>query len=65
MKFQKYGKRIPKLLDNEVEIQPIDFALKSPIKRLNYLLGLIKEKKSSNFSKYIKNLFIVDFTPSE
>ncbi|MFX0066177.1 MAG: L-2-amino-thiazoline-4-carboxylic acid hydrolase [Candidatus Hermodarchaeota archaeon] len=56
MKFQKYGKRIPKLLDNEVEIQPYDFALKSPMKRLNYLLGLIKEKEPSSFSKYIKNL---------
>lgn len=56
MKFQKYGKRIPDLLEKEVEIQPIDFAQKSPIKRLNYLLGLIKEKEPSNFSKYIENL---------
>ncbi|MCK5159667.1 MAG: hypothetical protein KAR08_10945, partial [Candidatus Heimdallarchaeota archaeon] len=56
MKFQKYGKQIPNLLDKEVEIQPIDFAQKSPIKRLNYLLGLVKEKELSNFSKYIKNL---------
>ena len=56
MKFQKYGKLIPNLLDKEVEIQPIDFAQKSPIKRLNYLLGLIKEKEPSNFSKYIENL---------
>ena len=28
MKFQKYGKLIPKILDKEVEIQPIDFAMK-------------------------------------
>ncbi|NPE08971.1 MAG: hypothetical protein GNW80_11875 [Asgard group archaeon] len=56
MKFQKYGKLIPKILDKEVEIQPIDFALKSPIKRLNYLLGLIKEKNPGVFSKYVKNL---------
>ncbi len=56
MKFQKYGKEIPNLLDKEVELQPIDFAQKSPFKRLNYLLGLIKEKESSSFKDYINNL---------
>ena len=56
MKFQKYGKRIPNLLDKEVEFQPIDFALESPFKRLNYLLRLIKEKEPSIFTDYVKNL---------
>lgn len=56
MKFQKYGKRITNLLDKEVEFQPIDFAMKSPFKRLNYLLELIKERKPSIFTDYVKNL---------
>ena len=56
MKFKKYGELIPDLLDKEVEFQPIDFAQKSPFKRLNYLLGLIEEKESNKFIDYVKNL---------
>ncbi len=56
MKFQAYGKPIPDLLDKEVELQPLDFAQKSPLKRLNYLLGLIKEKEPNRFADYVTNL---------
>ncbi|NHJ31566.1 MAG: hypothetical protein FK732_01770 [Asgard group archaeon] len=56
MKFQKYGKKIPDLLDKKVEFQPIDFALKSLFKRLNYLLGLIKEKEPGSIEDYAKSL---------
>ena len=56
MKFQKYGKQIPNLLEKEVELQPIDFAKESPFKRLNYLLELIKAKEPSLFVDYVNNL---------
>lgn len=56
MKFQKYGKKIPEALEIVIEIQPLDFAMKSSFKRLNYLLGMVKKKKQSIFLEYIRNL---------
>jgi len=56
MKFQKYGKELPNALELEGEIQPIDFAMNSSFKRLNYLLKIIRNKKPNIFSDYIKNL---------
>ena len=55
MKFQKYGKEIPGILEKEIDIQIIEYAEESVLKRLNYLLGIIKEKNPNSFLDYIKN----------
>ncbi len=57
MRFEEYGQLIPNALDEiENEIQSINDALKSLLKRLSYLLNFIKEEKPSEFEEYVLNL---------
>ncbi|MHA1125210.1 MAG: leucine-rich repeat domain-containing protein [Candidatus Heimdallarchaeota archaeon] len=54
MKFQKYGKEIPGILEKEIDIPIIDNVKGSILKKLNYLLGMIK--KENSISEYVDNL---------
>ncbi|MHA1365326.1 MAG: hypothetical protein ACTSP5_02815 [Candidatus Heimdallarchaeota archaeon] len=54
MKFKRYGKEIPGILEKEMEISVINYAKGSILKKLNYLLGMIKKQYS--ISEYVDNL---------
>lgn len=56
LKFRKYGKNLPDVLELEDEIPSVEVALKSQLKRLNYLLGIVNEKKPNSYLDYINNL---------
>jgi len=53
MKFQKIGKVNP---DKKYKIKPMEFADNSMLKRLNYLLGFIKERNSESLLNYVDQL---------
>jgi hypothetical protein len=56
LKFRKYGKNLPDVLELENEIPSVEVALKSQLKRLNYLLGIVNEKKPNSYLDYVNNL---------
>ncbi|MFX1253299.1 MAG: hypothetical protein ACFFCZ_16945 [Promethearchaeota archaeon] len=56
MKIVKTGKYTLNDLDILQEIQPIEFAQRTSLKRLNYLLSFIKENKPEILPKFVSNL---------
>ncbi len=56
LKFRKYGKNLPKVLELEDKIPSVELALKSQLKRLNYLLSIVNEKKPNSYLDYVNNL---------
>lgn len=56
LKFRKYGKNLPDVLELEDEIPSAEIALKSQLKRLDYLLRIINEKKPNSYLDYVNNL---------
>ncbi|MHA1882136.1 MAG: L-2-amino-thiazoline-4-carboxylic acid hydrolase, partial [Candidatus Thorarchaeota archaeon] len=55
MKFVKTGKYRQDVLERSVEIKPLEEAQKR-LKRLNYLLELVKERNPEAFPEYVNNL---------
>ena len=50
------GKLNPHALELPIDVQPIERAKRVTLKRLNYLLGFIEEKKPEAIQRYIANL---------
>jgi len=56
LKKYRFGVLNPNTLEKLVEVQPFDYARREPLKRLNFILGFIKEKNPDSLDKYAKNL---------
>ncbi|MHA1902602.1 MAG: L-2-amino-thiazoline-4-carboxylic acid hydrolase [Candidatus Thorarchaeota archaeon] len=56
MKFRKHGVPDPTALDLMREVQPMEFAKRSPLRRLDYLLGIIKKNKPKALTNFVINL---------
>lgn len=56
MKKIRTGKLNPNALELPIEVQPIDRAKTVTLKRLNFLLGFIEEKKPEVLQRYVANL---------
>ncbi|MHA1954299.1 MAG: L-2-amino-thiazoline-4-carboxylic acid hydrolase [Candidatus Heimdallarchaeaceae archaeon] len=56
MEFKEMGFYNPDALYAMQEVQPLEFALLSPINRLNYLIGFLKKKKPEIVDDFIKKL---------
>ncbi|MHA2190870.1 MAG: hypothetical protein ACXAAP_11595, partial [Candidatus Thorarchaeota archaeon] len=56
MNFRQHGIPDPSALELMREVQPMEFAKRSPLRRLDYLLGIIEEFKPEDLSKYVANL---------
>jgi hypothetical protein len=56
MSFEEIKIYNPKALYALQEVQPLEFAIRSPIRRLDYLIGFIKKSKPEIVKKFIKNL---------
>ena len=46
MEFRKMRVYNPNSLNIQKEIQPLEFARESPLKRLDYLIGFLKKKQT-------------------
>ncbi|MCK5266519.1 MAG: L-2-amino-thiazoline-4-carboxylic acid hydrolase [Candidatus Thorarchaeota archaeon] len=57
MKFVKTGEYRPDALEHSVEINPLEEAQKR-LKRMNYLIGFIREKNPEVLQEYVKNLLV-------
>ena len=55
MKFVRTGKHSEDALERSIEINPLE-ATQKRLKRLNYLLGFVKEKNPEVFPEYVNNL---------
>ncbi|UCE10899.1 MAG: L-2-amino-thiazoline-4-carboxylic acid hydrolase [Candidatus Thorarchaeota archaeon] len=56
MEFEKSGSRDPNALEHEQSIQPLDSVKRSPWKRLNYLLNVVKELQPEAVDAFARNL---------
>ena len=56
MKFKEVGRYNPEALNHLQEVQPYDFAQKSPLRRLDFLLGIIKREKPKIVTEYATKL---------
>jgi hypothetical protein len=56
MKFIQSGKIKPDVLELPIKIQPYEWVRSSSLKRLNYLLNFVKEKRPEAISSYLANL---------
>jgi len=56
MKKYRLGVLNPKTLEKLEEIQPFEYARKEPLKRLNYILGFIKERNPDSLAQFVKTL---------
>ena len=56
MEFEEIGFYNPDALYALQEIQPLEFALRSPIKRLDFIIGFLKKKKPEIVDAYVKKL---------
>ncbi len=56
IKFRKSGIHNPNALEILQEVQPINFAKQSPLKRLDFLLGTIKKHRPEVVSGFVANL---------
>ena len=56
MRFRQHGIPDPTALDLMREVQPMEFAKLSPLRRLDYLLGMIKMNKPKALANFVTNL---------
>ena len=56
MVFKEKGKYNPKALEYLEEVQPLEFAKLSPLRRLDNLLGVVESLSKDNLQNYIKKL---------
>ncbi|MHA2425860.1 MAG: L-2-amino-thiazoline-4-carboxylic acid hydrolase [Candidatus Thorarchaeota archaeon] len=56
MRYRRTGIENPNALEIPVEINPKDFAILSPLGRLDFLLGLIEQEKPEILTKFVNNL---------